>query len=141
MPSQLIYSSTAVRPMSARDLRALLRHARRKNERLGITGLLLYRGESFLQVLEGEHNAVEGLYDTIAQDDRHHSVTRVSGQSVSDYTFPDWSMGFRNLDDADAADLPDGFVPFMEDGFRPDYFAEQPTHAQNILLKFRDAAE
>ena len=50
---QLAYVSNASRLMSSASLSMLLRQARASNKRHDITGMLLYKDGSFLQVLEG----------------------------------------------------------------------------------------
>lgn len=94
---QLIYKSEKTAPMSEEDVRELLQKARSKNEGLGITGLLLYAQDRFLQVLEGPKAAVLNLYDTIQDDLRHTHVETVLAMPVSRRTFPDWKMGLEDL--------------------------------------------
>ena len=56
----LIYSSAATQVFTPEDLAALLALARKKNASLAVTGMLLHIDGSFLQVLEGEPEAVDG---------------------------------------------------------------------------------
>lgn len=42
---------------------------------IDITGLLLYHEGTFVQLLEGEHTAVEALLDKIKSDRRHNQLT------------------------------------------------------------------
>lgn len=140
MPFQLIYASTATRPMNEHDLSEVLRQSRERNTAMGITGMLLYRDGAFLQVLEGEKAAVQKLYAAICADDRHRAVVQLAGKTVEARSFSDWTMAFRNLDDADASDLPDGFAPFLNGDASADYFDEEiPAHSKNLMLSFREA--
>ena len=59
---QVVYASAAVEAFSEVQLVQLLARARTNNERLGVTGLLLYDEGSFLQVLEGDAKVIELLY-------------------------------------------------------------------------------
>jgi hypothetical protein len=93
----LIYESEKTATMSEREVRALLRKARSKNKGLGITGLLLYAQDQFLQVLEGPEAAVLSLYDTIRDDPRHRHVETLHATPVARHTFPDWKMGLEDL--------------------------------------------
>ena len=61
MVYRMVYVSAATAPLDADALLALLTRARDKNQRLGITGLLLYRDGDFIQLLEGEREAVANL--------------------------------------------------------------------------------
>ena len=73
MLSTLIYSSqlgTGYLP----DLDGLAEISRRNNARQDITGILLFDGESFFQILEGDEEAIDSLFDRIRMDKRHDSV-------------------------------------------------------------------
>jgi hypothetical protein len=94
----LVYVSRAVAPFSRDDLLGLLRQARAHNEAARLTGILLYRDQTFVQLLEGQRHRVEALYDSIRRDHRHTGVTTVITRDQLDRQFPDWSMGFSNLD-------------------------------------------
>jgi hypothetical protein len=49
----------------------ILQTARKANSLLGISGLLLYRMGHFVQLLEGDEEAVLKLYQKIQLDSRH----------------------------------------------------------------------
>ena len=110
---QLIYESEKTAPMSKEDTRELLRKARSKNEDLGITGLLLYAQDRFLQVLEGPEVAVLSLYATIRDDPRHTHVETLHATPVTRRTFPDWKMG---LEDLSAVSGEKGTSEFLQTG-------------------------
>ncbi|MEP7294426.1 MAG: BLUF domain-containing protein [Chloroflexota bacterium] len=123
----LIYGSSATDSFSETELVPLLQKAREKNSRLNVTGMLLYRDGNFLQVLEGEAETVEGLYETISKDPRHRSVLTFMKRTIPEREFSEWQMGFVNLGDVDASQLP-GYsdyldVPLDSDSFKQDGFA------------------
>ena len=93
----LIYASTAVHSLNANQLFLLIEDARAKNQRLGVTGILVYMSGRFLQVLEGEAAVIEELYATIELDQRHREVTRIIFESISKREFRDWSMSLIDL--------------------------------------------
>ena len=101
----LVYVSRAVAPMSRDDLVDLLRRARAHNEAARLTGILLYRRQTFVQLLEGQRARVESLYASILRDPRHTGVTTVVARDQLDRQFPDWSMGFSNLGSAPVDDV------------------------------------
>ena len=136
---QLVYASTAVRPMQPKDLNRLLHSSRLRNKQAGITGLLLYGEEHFLQVLEGEEAAVRRLYHTIRADERHTAVITLRERLLEAREFGSWTMGFANLDRPDPGALPEGPVPFSNGRFTPDYFRKNTVRAHRTLLKFREA--
>jgi hypothetical protein len=68
--------------------------ARRENERLGVTGALVFTRAHFAQVLEGEQQAVETLMERIRRDPRHTDVNVVSAGPREGRLFPHWSMAY-----------------------------------------------
>jgi len=92
-----IYASAATRDFSAAELTELLETARSNNERLGVTGLLLYVEGNFFQVLEGKSSAVKQIYEKILMDKRHTRITRIISETISRPAFTEWSMGFLDL--------------------------------------------
>jgi len=94
MTYQIAYTSAAARDMSDKDIEDILAAARRNNPREGLTGQLTYADGSFLQVLEGDKDAVERRYATIKADPRHRFIQRLVGHDVPGRSFGDWSMGW-----------------------------------------------
>ena len=91
----LVYLSTARSLFSDADLMALLKTSQASNQAAGITGLLLYSSGNFIQLLEGDGEAVRALYTRITQDPRHHNCIPLYDRAAPARLFPDWSMGFR----------------------------------------------
>ena len=60
--SRIIYSSQAAPGLGLAQQRAILERARRSNEKLGITGILLYCEGRFVQAIEGERSDVSALF-------------------------------------------------------------------------------
>ncbi len=89
---QIIYVSGAATPFSRQDLRSLARFAAERNERLGVTGLLLYGNQRFMQVLEGDIETVGGIFEVIRNDPRHYGVFVLSRRFILFRQFADWSM-------------------------------------------------
>jgi hypothetical protein len=94
---QLIYVSAAKNLFTPAELRELLRLARIKNQRLDVTGMLLYHQGSFLQVLEGPASAVNPLLETIDHDQRHHKLMLLLRREIEARNFADWKMGFVDV--------------------------------------------
>lgn len=98
---QLSYVSRATQPMSRDALSVLLAQSQRFNAEHDITGLLLYRNDAFMQVLEGDKPTVLALYDRIRVDPRHHQVRFLYMETIPAREFGDWSMALVDLDDPD----------------------------------------
>lgn len=105
---QLLYRSNSSASVNVGDFEDILVTARNKNNNLGITGLLMYSNGVFVQCIEGEEHAVNKLFSEIYIDDRHYNVNIVGRVEISKRTFPDWKMGFVNLEDSKMKRL--GFI-------------------------------
>lgn len=136
----LTYVSTAVHPFSIDELRELLTKSRANNTKLGVTGMLLYKDGSFMQVLEGEEAVIRALADKIHEDPRHKSMlTLYKGQSP-ERQFADWSMGFQNLNSPEVAHIP-GYSSFLSVPLTDEAFRSNPGRAMKLLLIFHKNAE
>ncbi len=111
---RVIYCSQATTDLSPDELVALLESARRENTKTGITGMLLYCSQSFLQVLEGDPSHLESTYGRITGDDRHTNLRMLMNADVSAPLFPDWTMGFEHVEDEELAEELAGFTPETE---------------------------
>lgn len=131
---QLVYLSSATAPFSKEDLAALLEKSRTNNRPQWITGMLLHHDGSFLQVLEGDEAAVRALAARIAKDPRHEKFVVLHEEQITQRMFPDWSMGFRDLD---AASAPDGFTPFMNSTLSMASLGDHPSRAKLLLMAFK----
>ena len=100
---QLVYISSPSRTVAI-DIASILRTSRRNNARDGITGLLYFDGNRFLQVLEGPEAAVEAAYERIRPDVRHRAPVVLSRREVDAREFGEWDMAHRESQ-ADAADF------------------------------------
>jgi hypothetical protein len=71
---RVTYLSRASAPLSADDLLQLLQQCHQNNTAKGLTGMLLFGNDTFLQSIEGEKSVVEPLIERIAKDPRHQNV-------------------------------------------------------------------
>jgi hypothetical protein len=110
----ITYMSTEVAPFTRSQLYDLLTASRKKSARLGVTGLLLYKGGIFIQTIEGDDDAVTDLYESIRSDARHRDVTTVFSGRVPAAKFPNWTMGFRDLN-LHAPELPSGYSSLLNE--------------------------
>jgi hypothetical protein len=95
----LIYTSKEKQEFAPPDLKKLLVSARIRNRETRVTGMLVYQAGTFLQVLEGEEEAVETIFSRIERDTRHGDI-RVLNRNVSRpkrRVFGEWSMGFADV--------------------------------------------
>ena len=132
----LVYVSSASHLMSEEDLLELLQAARKKNQELNITGMLLYHHGNFIQVLEGEEADVMMMEQKIKQDVRHHTMIRLIKEPISERSFPDWSMGFRNIDKLSKEDR-EGLNDYLDSPWTLEYWSSNPSKAQKLLVNFK----
>jgi Sensors of blue-light using FAD len=100
---RLMYASRAVDAMRPEALNAIMKKSTSNNPAIGVTGVLCFSGEIFLQVLEGGRNQVSKLYNRIAQDPRHADVVLLSYDEISERSFAGWAMGQVNMSRLNAA--------------------------------------
>ena len=113
---QLIYTSLAIKGLSENELNSILDTSAKNNKENQITGMLLYHQGRFIQVLEGESIPVEKLALRIKADPRHKFFNIVDKNVINSRDFPNWSMGFHQVSDADILSNPN-FVDFFNASF------------------------
>ena len=90
---RLMYASRAAQGLKPEALSAILKRSTSHNPSIGVTGVLCFSGEVFLQVLEGGRSQVSALYNRIACDTRHHDVVLLSFDEIAERRFAGWAMG------------------------------------------------
>ena len=98
MLKSIIYVSSATDSLSKDALLDILNKSSVNNTALGLTGMLLYYDESFIQVLEGDEDKLELLMNKISRDKRHKNVVVINEEYISQREFSSWDMGFRSID-------------------------------------------
>ena len=94
---RLLYASRAIDKNSADLVTSIMAQARIHNPPQGITGILCYSGDMFIQVLEGGRAAVNALYAHILRDTRHCDAHILQYEEITERRFGGWTMGQVNL--------------------------------------------
>jgi hypothetical protein len=94
---RLLYASRAASKPGAKTIAAILQECQRNNPRRGVTGVLCYSDEIFLQVLEGGRDTVCETFNSIVKDPRHANVRLLSFEEISERRFGGWTMGQVNM--------------------------------------------
>ncbi|MCP9758254.1 BLUF domain-containing protein [Aquitalea sp. S1-19] len=94
---RLLYASRAVQPHTQDLLDSILAQSHAHNPANGLTGILCFSGDIFMQVLEGGRAEVSALYSRISADTRHHGVELLHFEEISERRFANWTMGQVNL--------------------------------------------
>ena len=134
-----VYSSRATKPFTNAELLELLTRSRENNSKLGLTGMLLYKNDEFMQVLEGSEQAVRTLVAKIQQDRRHNNVAKVIEGYYPERQFPYWYMGFHDLDTEAARKTP-GYTEFLNTSLAVG-LASDPTLCQRLMHIFKKGAD
>lgn len=88
----LTYTSLARLDIDGADLEAIHSAARDNNALEGITGLLIFNGTHFLQIVEGSPSAIDDLVERLRRDRRHSGLEVRDQREIALRSFPDWSM-------------------------------------------------
>lgn len=137
----LTYISTSTMDFSDEDLVKLLEVAHENNAKENISGLLLYNGaNTFIQVLEGDDEKVDALYQHIKKDERHRRVTRLSRESIVQRSFSDWKMGFRKLNSTISNKL-EAYSNYWDKDANNEDFSNLGAMSQRLLQSFRDESK
>ncbi|MFG6503081.1 BLUF domain-containing protein [Microbacterium sp. P05] len=115
----LVYSSTAAAPFDDQELQNLLVQARQNNSDRGLTGMLLYRGGRFVQVLEGSESDVRAVVERIDIDPRHSNMRILFEEPIAERQFADWTMGYEPISEP-REEMPPGFRDTFDDLERGD---------------------
>ncbi|MCJ1688466.1 BLUF domain-containing protein [Rathayibacter sp. VKM Ac-2927] len=94
----VVYVSTLLDTLTDAEVRELLETSRAHNTDYAVSGMLVFRGRNVMQLLEGDETTVRALYERISADPRHEHVVTVWTSIHEQRRFPDWSMGFDELD-------------------------------------------
>lgn len=105
MLTQAVYTSIATQRFSDKELRDMTAEAAARNQPRQVTGVLVFSGGQFIQVLEGDAEQIDALLERIGTDERHTNFTLLSQGQVPGRTFGDWPMGLMNLDAVQQTDV------------------------------------
>jgi hypothetical protein len=94
---RLLYASRAKKAPTGEDIEGIVAQARAHNAGLGLTGVLCWAGDVFLQVIEGGRQPVNQVYRQIAADPRHTDVILLAYEQIAERRFAPWTMGQVNL--------------------------------------------
>ena len=132
----MVYTSVAVAPFGPAQLDQLLAVSRANNELAGLTGILLYKDNNFMQVLEGEQGVVRALVAKIERDPRHQRLVILLEGLIARREFPEWSMAFENLD-ASPFNRAAGYNDYLNQPIIPPDLEEAPSLARRLVASFK----
>jgi hypothetical protein len=89
---QIAYISHATGRNTLKELTELCASSSAHNRETEVTGLLLYDGKRFMQVIEGDLASVRTLMGRISADERHNRISYIANHSLSDRQFGSWAL-------------------------------------------------
>lgn len=89
--TRLVYASKHDK-LDAASLKAVLESSQRNNSRDLLTGMLVFDERNFLQLIEGNREAVAKCFARIMEDERHHDMKLITCGDVSRRLFKDQNM-------------------------------------------------
>jgi hypothetical protein len=134
---QISYLSRISEPMSAEQLLELLLQCQTNNVAEGITGMLLYGNETFLQAIEGEEQAVDDLMARISKDPRHSNIQVLHRKTIKNRQYADWSMGFERVTDEGLGEI-EGLTDFGATDFTFDYLVDNQPVVASLMDHYRE---
>lgn len=94
---RVVYRSHRKTSCNEVEIKKILDSSRSNNLTKNITGILLHADRKFIQYLEGEKVDVLALYDSIKEDNRHTSITKLDSSNILKRKFPNWQMGYKDV--------------------------------------------
>lgn len=88
----VLYLSTAAPGLPSGEVEVILAQSRRNNAADGISGLLLFNGSNFLQLIEGVDAVLGRLMRRLYTDPRHGSFVRLVDRPISRTVCVGWAM-------------------------------------------------
>ncbi len=102
---RFLYVSELAPTMPSTVVGQILRQSRERNHRLKLSGALLFDGERFCQLLEGEPDATHALMRRIERDTRHCKVKLLLDTlDPAPRLMTQWRCGYADHDAFDAID-------------------------------------
>ncbi len=132
----LAYTSIAAHHMTHDELLSLLNSARTCNQRQGITGMLLYMDDCFFQVLEGEEQLVDALYEKICLDERNHHVVKLIREPIAERSFTEWTMSYEHVTREEMASFT-GLTDYLDQD-HPGFNGMAAGRARQLIESFKD---
>ncbi len=97
---ELAYVSTITFNASDEDIEQIVSHSQLNNALADVSGLLLFNGINFAQLLEGPQSTLVRLFEKIRQDERHTGVIKLVERPIDARAFSGWSMAYLKSSDS-----------------------------------------
>ncbi len=135
---QLTYGSCATEKFELDDLYKIVAKANKTNQLKNVSGLLVFHENCFYQILEGEEEKVNAIFDKIKNDPRHHDV-KMGCKNYTDKRLFEDHYGM-SLYYPSSEDLPEDQMDTFEEAlYKLSYFSKSSTVCEvKFFEKIRD---
>lgn len=89
---RLLYASRPAQQSANSLVDDILKSCRENNPQHGITGVLCFSEQAFLQLIEGDRVAINRVYGQIVQDQRHTDVSLLHYEEINERIFGSWTI-------------------------------------------------
>jgi len=90
--NSIMYKSRCTSVADLDLVNSILESSIKNNSENGVTGVLIATTTDFLQVLEGEFEAVNATFERISKDSRHANIQLISFTEIEERRFSEWAM-------------------------------------------------
>lgn len=97
MLTTLIYRSRLCKSVSVHFLAQLAGKTQRFNATVGVTGILLFDGDYFFQILEGHSEAIDMVFQRIGADSRHTQIVQLMRDYAPERRFGKLGMSMIDM--------------------------------------------
>jgi len=92
----ICYISKSIEELKQKDIEEIFAHTETQNNQKKIKGILLYEFGNFFQVLEGNKEVIEDLYENkISEDSRHTDIHTLINYNIKKPIFKEYSSDFN----------------------------------------------
>lgn len=105
MLTTIIYRSHISDDFPVRTLPEMVNNASKLNAAHDVTGILLFNGTHFFQLLEGPETGIQAIYSRICADPRHHNVVELMRDYAPSRRFGNAGMELFDLREHDRSSL------------------------------------
>lgn len=93
---------------------ALLDESKKRNDTIGVVGILVVHEDAFLQIIEGESQKIDDLFNSILKDNRHKDITVILNEPIKEYTFNSFEVDYSVLQNIDSLYALQEYVNHLE---------------------------
>jgi hypothetical protein len=133
---QLIYTSHPNVDVTEGFVTEILTKAMKRNYARQISGLLVYSHGEFMQLIEGDKQDIEKLFNIIRSDIRHGDIRVLTETQSPHRCMPTWAMGFTMLNEFSEAFAAQNFYISFNDA--KEFCSMMPLAVGKLFLDFME---